>query len=54
VLTHAEYVGATDELASDQAWSEPAWYAVDLNGIVAGPFDSDGECDWWLSKCHRV
>lgn len=54
MLTHAEYVGATDDLASDQAWSEPAWYAVDMNGIVAGPFDDADQCDWWLSKCHRV
>lgn len=54
MLTHAEYVDDAHDLAADQAYSGPAWYAADLNGIVAGPFDDVDQTDWWISKAQRV
>lgn len=54
MLTHAEYVEDADDLAADQAYEGPAWYAVDMNGIVAGPFDDSDQCDWWIGKACRV
>lgn len=54
MLTSAEYIEEGDELSADQAFSETAWYAIDLNGIVAGPFDDVDQCDWWISKAQRV
>ncbi len=54
MLTHAEHVDDAHDLAADQAYAGPAWYAVDANGIVAGPFDDADETDWWLSKAQRV
>lgn len=54
MLTHPEYVDDGHEVSSDPAYQGPAWYAVDLNGIVAGPFDDADQCDWWISKAQRV
>lgn len=54
MLTHAEYVQDGDELAQDQAYAGTAWYAADMNGLVAGPFDDADQCDWWISKAMRV
>jgi len=54
MMTHSDYVDETHHLAADEAYTVPAWYAYDMNGIVAGPFDDDGEAEWWISKALRV
>lgn len=41
-------------------WVEPdgdeegGWYVVRGSDRVSGPFDSDDEADWWISKCLEV
>lgn len=42
------------EESEDDDFSEPAFYVIDANGIVAGPFDDEGEALWWLDKSKRV
>jgi hypothetical protein len=54
MMGHAQWIGEGDELTADECYQGPAVYAVDVNGIVAGPFDDDDQCDWWLSKAQRV
>ena len=49
-----EYLEAGSEWAETDGWDGVAWYAVDENGIVAGPFDDEGEALWWLEKSARV
>lgn len=49
-----EYIDEDHELSDDPEWSEAAWYAIDHNGIVAGPFDDVGEAMWWGDKAKRV
>lgn len=40
--------------SDDADFSEPAYYIVDANGIVAGPFDDEGEAMWWIDKSKRI
>ncbi|MFZ3481955.1 hypothetical protein [Sphingomonas sp. 3-13AW] len=54
MLTHPDYVDDAHELAADEAYSRPAWYATDMNGLVAGPFDTADEAEWWITKALRV
>jgi hypothetical protein len=54
VFSHSEDVDDAHELAADEAYAGPGVYAIDMNGLVAGPFDDHDECDWWLSKCLRI
>lgn len=54
MFSHSEDVADGDELARDEAYRGPGVYAVDMNGLVAGPFDSHDECDWWLEKSLRI
>lgn len=42
------------EESDDEAFEGTGWYVVDMNGIVAGTFDSDDEAEWWISKSKRV
>jgi len=42
------------ETSDDPEFTDPAFYVIDGNGIVAGPFYEDGEADWWLEKAKRV
>lgn len=53
-MTSEEYIDERHELSDDPEWSEDAWYVVDHNGIVAGPFDDEGEAMWWGDKAKRV
>ena len=54
MLTHGEYIDDEHQGAADQEYEGPAWYAWDLNGIVAGPFDDFDQCEWWIGKAKRV
>lgn len=40
--------------SDDSEFTEAAFYAVDANGIGAGPFDDEGEAMWWQDKAKRV
>jgi len=53
-MASVEWVGDGDQHAQDETYTEPAFYVVDPNGIVAGPFDDEGEACWWLDKSKRV
>jgi hypothetical protein len=54
MLTHADEIDDGHELAADPAYAGPGWYAVDLNGLLAGPFDDADQTDWWIDKALRV
>lgn len=49
-MTWIEYLEESD----DPEFTEPAFYVVDANGIMAGPFDDEGEAMWWEDKAKRV
>lgn len=53
-MQREEWIDDGDEFSDSQEYDGPAWYVIDGNGIVAGPFDDDGEAAWWISKSFRV
>lgn len=42
------------EDSDDAHFEGSAFYVVAGNGIVAGPFDDEGEGFWWQDKAKRV
>lgn len=53
-MSFVEWVDEDHEAANDPEYDGPNFYVVDTNGIVAGPFDDEGEAIWWESKAKRV
>lgn len=54
MFAHTDHVDDASEHASDEAYDGPAYYVVDQNGLVAGPFDTADEGDWWIAKSLRI
>lgn len=53
-MQYEEYIDDHDQLSDDPEYTGPAFYVIDSNGIVAGPFDEIGEAQWWSDKAKRV
>lgn len=53
-MDSVEWIGDGDEWSDSAEYDGPAFYVVDGNGIVAGPFDDEGEGFWWSDKAKRV
>lgn len=53
-MSSEEWLDDASEWADDAEYAGPAFYVVDANGIVAGPFDDVGEAMWWSDKAKRV
>jgi hypothetical protein len=53
-MTSIEWVDSESEWFETDGYRAPAFYVVDSNGIVAGPFDDEGEAMWWEDKAVRV
>jgi hypothetical protein len=54
MFAHTDHVDDASEHATDEAYDGPAHYVVDMNGLVAGPFDTADEGDWWIAKSLRM
>ena len=54
MMSSEEWVDDAHDLSEDAEYDGPAFYVVDENGIVAGPFDDVGEAMWWSDKAKRV
>lgn len=54
MFAHSYDVTDDSHLASDEAYKGPGVYVADMNGLVAGPFDTHDESDWWIEKSLRI
>lgn len=42
------------EYVTDHRVETPGWYAVRGDDLLAGPFQSSDEADWWLDKALTI
>jgi len=54
MMALVDWLETGSEWAGTEGWSGEGWYVIDMNGIVAGRFDDEGEAMWWLDMSVRV